>query len=43
MVAVFHHAPVNAVMLLKMDRLNFKGLARKYQKCQILLRSKFGM
>ena len=34
MVTVFHHAPVNTVVLLKNDGLNFDGLVGKHQKCQ---------
>ena len=37
MVTVFHHAPVNAVMLLKIDGLYSDNLAGKHQKCQKFL------
>ena len=37
MVAVLHHAPVNdAVMLLKIDRLNFDSLAGNVKNIKIL-------
>ena len=38
---VFHHAPVNTVMLLNINRLNFDGLAGKCPKCQNFSLSKF--
>ena len=31
MVTIFRHAPVNSVMLLKIDRLNFDDIAGKRQ------------
>ena len=31
MSTIFRHAPVNTVMLLKIDRLNFDGIAGKHQ------------
>ena len=41
MITVFHHAPVNTVMLLKISRLNFDSLAGKCPKCQNFSLSKF--
>ena len=34
MVTILYHAPVNVVMILKIDGLNFDGLAGKHQKRQ---------